>query len=58
MALAKRSGQPFTQMLAWHPRDVATLMHLYELEAEAAAEQAREERFAAATAELRRRMGE
>lgn len=58
MALAKRSGQPFLDLLQWHPRDMETLVAMYEDEAQAAAEQAREERFAAGTAELQRRMRE
>lgn len=57
MALAERSGQPYLQMLDWHPRDVFTLVNIYELRAEQVQEQDREARFAAATAELHARMG-
>ncbi len=58
MALAKVSGQPFSDMLLWHPRDVETLTQMYVAEAEAAQERAREERFAAGTAALQQRMRE
>lgn len=58
MALAKLSGQPFSDMLAWHPRDVETLTAMFEAEHQAREEQAREERFAAGTAEVLRRMRE
>lgn len=58
MALAKLSGQPFSDMLSWHPRDVETLTSMFEADQERAAEAAREERFAAGTAEVLRRMRE
>jgi hypothetical protein len=57
MALAERSGQPFLQLLEWHPRDVFTMLDIYEKRAEALQEAAREARFAAATEQLRARMG-
>lgn len=57
MALAERSGQPFLDLLSWHPRDAMTLLDLYETRAQQQQEMEREARFAAATAALRQRMG-
>jgi hypothetical protein len=56
MALARRSEQSFTEMLSWHPRDVWTLVDLYEQEAAQLAEENRESRFASATQQLQQRM--
>ncbi|HET8716667.1 MAG TPA: hypothetical protein VFM50_02865 [Nocardioidaceae bacterium] len=55
--MARRSGQPFLDLLRWHPRDVDTWWQMDIDDAEAAQEQDRDARFAAATAELRQRMG-
>lgn len=57
MALADRSGQSFLQLLHWHPRDVMTLMDIYEQREQALQEAAREQRFAAMTAAVRQRVG-
>lgn len=48
---------PFEHLLRWHPRDVDTLCLIYRETAERQEEQAREERFAAGTAEVFRQMG-
>jgi hypothetical protein len=52
MHLAVVSGQPFADLLTWHPRDVATLVEHFEHEQQAREEAAAEERFAAARAAL------
>ena len=39
MHLAIVSGQPFSHLLLWHPRDVDTLQEHYEEQADRAAEQ-------------------
>ena len=57
MGIALLTGQRYLDLLRWHPRDVDTLLAIYEEQAERQAEQAREERFAAMTAELKQRMG-
>jgi hypothetical protein len=51
------TGQSFLELLDWHPRDVETLITIYEQRAEQREEQQRDARFAAATAELRQQMG-
>lgn len=32
MSLARASGQPLTELLTWHPRDVATLVDILDEE--------------------------
>lgn len=56
MRLALRSGQPFADLLDWHPRDVDSAWQIYVDDHEQQQEQARDERFAAMSAELRQRM--
>jgi hypothetical protein len=46
------SGQSLTELLDWHPRDVDTLEQIYHDRVQAAEDQAREERFAAGTAQV------
>jgi hypothetical protein len=46
------SGQAFTDLLAWHPRDVDTLEQIYHDRVQAADDEAREARFAAGTAQV------
>jgi hypothetical protein len=57
MLVALRSGQPFSDILGWHPRDVDTAVQILIDAGQPDEDQAREERFAAMTAELRQRMG-
>lgn len=57
MHLAEQSGQPFLDLLRWHPRDVDTLLGIYVDRAEQVQEQQRDQRFAQMSEELARRMG-
>lgn len=57
MLVALRSGQPFTDLLGWHPRDVDTAVQILINDRGPVEDQAREARFAEMTAELKRRMG-
>lgn len=43
--LAEASGQSFTEMLSWAPRDVDTLEHLFAERARIAEQRAEDERF-------------
>lgn len=57
MQVAVRSGQPFLDLLRWHPRDLDTFYRIHEQLAEEQEERERDARFAQMGAELRQRTG-
>lgn len=57
MLVALRSGQPFSDVLHWHPRDVDTAVQILVDDQGPDEDRARDARFAEMTAELKRRMG-
>lgn len=57
MQVAVRSGQPFLDLLRWHPRDLDTFYRIHEQLAEQQKERERDARFAQMREELARREG-
>jgi len=56
MALALRTGQPFSDVQTWHPRDKDTAWRVLFDQDQAEQDRARDQRFSAATAQVHERM--